>query len=316
MFTGTLDENEYFDMEDCEVKTKHTCDEDYFWNGEECECVFKAPYANAATGRIMTWNTEKCAYVCEPQTCHDDTYYWDAQHCKCACYKQTCPEGHFWDKNACRCRCSGIPPVVKLDQNGNEYTVYECPCGKVWDEECCMCKTCVDQGNCAEGTFFNPNTCRCTCLPECCDDGYTWSYESCTCEPDNYVCSEADGVYEWFQSIDAEWEASVNTMLGPGAFDVVKTLSVEDIVGLGLTCLSLPASKDPANGSSQQQDEKNPCKCFNPNQCPDCNLTPTVDCPNITYDWTDPGCQPFFSGGLHFVGCNMWIASAADGDWY
>jgi hypothetical protein len=139
-----------------------------------------------------------------------------------------------------------------------------------------MCKTCVDQGNCAEGTFFNPNTCRCTCLPECCDDGYTWSYESCTCEPDNYVCSEADGVYEWFQSIDAEWEASVNTMLGPGAFDVVKTLSVEDIVGLGLTCLSLPASKDPANGSSQQQDEKNPCKCFNPNQCPDCNLTPTI----------------------------------------
>jgi hypothetical protein len=34
MFTGILEENEYFDMKDCEVKTKRTCDEDYYWNGE------------------------------------------------------------------------------------------------------------------------------------------------------------------------------------------------------------------------------------------------------------------------------------------
>lgn len=190
MFTGTLEENEYFDMNDCEVKTKHTCDEDYYWNGEECVCVFKAPYTDNI-GRIMTWDTERCAYVCEPQTCKDDTHYWDATQCKCACYKQSCPEGHFWSETHCKCVCSGIPPVYK-EINGETVVVYECPCGKVWDEECCLCKTCVDQGLCPEGTFFSPNTCECVCLPECCEDNEKWSYNECICKP---ACSEVTAVF-------------------------------------------------------------------------------------------------------------------------
>lgn len=48
MFTGTLAEEEYFDMLDCVVKQRHQpeieCIDDAFWNGYECQCLMKDSY--------------------------------------------------------------------------------------------------------------------------------------------------------------------------------------------------------------------------------------------------------------------------------
>lgn len=176
----------YFDMEICEMLPINLCPEGYFWSDfkQECECAFQPPYTDY-DGTIYTWNTITCAYMCAPQTCLDDTYYWDADHCKCACHIQECEPNHHWDPNMCMCVCSGMPWQVIDQPDGSFLYVQECPCGTVWDEGCCECKTCTDQGQCGEGFFFNPATCSCACLPECCDEPLVWSLETCTCvDPD------------------------------------------------------------------------------------------------------------------------------------
>ena len=107
------------------------------------------------------------------------------------------------------CTCPGVPIMYNDPEDPTSF-VYACPCGTVWNQFCCECEPCYDQGQCGEGTFFNPTTCQCACLPECCDlPGQMWDFNTCSCvggtEP---ICTDTKRLCHYMNAFPGslEWE--------------------------------------------------------------------------------------------------------------
>lgn len=127
----------------------------------------------------MIWDPDftQCRYICEPIPCIDG-FEWIVDECKCKCLKQTCPEYLVWDNSQCLCICEGMPEVETLI-DGELVIVRKCPNRMKWCEECCECIPCYDEKECPEGTFFDPETCKCLCLPLCCEPNEHFCQNAC-----------------------------------------------------------------------------------------------------------------------------------------
>ena len=169
------------------------------WDHSTCSCVCDTSARTECSldQELHEWDEETCSCSCRNVTqetidaCEskpDGHHFWDVETCSCKCDNEDplCGDGsdveHAWDDETCSCKCVG---VTQEERNACAECTDDNPSCGTWDEEKCKCacpsgKKPTDEGTCAcdkndelktlcettksaNGTGWDPKTCKCGC---------------------------------------------------------------------------------------------------------------------------------------------------------